>query len=121
MHIAAAVVDVMVEDKDFAKDQAEHHNVLAAWQDSLKNDLTSCPFTYLRVKPAYKKPDKEQQHKITWAIDPLASQCSSVNPQDLQKAMISYMTTRCGDAQLKLGPPPKGEVERAVERLLKKV
>ncbi len=120
LHITAAVVDVTVEDKEFAKDQAEHHKVLAEVQQSLKNDLTKCPFTYFRVKPAYKKPDKEQQYKITWSIDPLATHCS-VNPQALQKAMISYITTRCADAQLKLGPPPKGEVERAVERLLKKV
>jgi hypothetical protein len=122
IHIVAGVLDVLADDKTFSEAQPEPHRVLLAIQDQMKTNLNDCPFTYFRIKPTYKKPEHEQQqYKITWAVDPLATCCSDVPPQSIQKAMISCLSVVCPDAQLKRGPPPKGEVERAVERLLKKL
>ena len=122
LHIAAAVVDVMVADAQFRQGSPEHHKVMVAVQEAGKKDLNDSPFAYMRIKQAFKKPEHEHQlHKITWAVDPLATRCSAVAPAAIQQAMVRYIQARCQDPQAKLGPPPKHQVERAVERILRKV
>ena len=67
-----------------------------------------------------KKPEHEHQlHKITWAVDLFATRCSAVAPAAILQALVRYILVRCRDPQAKLGPPPRYQVERAVERILK--
>ena len=81
-------------------------------------DLTEI-FTYYRVKATYKSND--EKHKLTWAVNAQGAHFvkSSLCAQEVHTMMVQTMNHFEGEK--KMGAPPKNEVERAVETLLRKL
>ena len=113
--------DVAVEDKDYAQYKPDHHRVFTILKEMMQDDLAKCPYTYFRVKPIFTKVEQEHSmHKVHWAVHPLLPPQGEMTAIHIQAATVDYFS-RHSEATRKYGPPPKGGVERAVERLLNRV
>lgn len=125
-HVLMACLDLWLTDQEFQTKKQEQHNLLGQLRRAADDDvqILADPVVYFRIKPTYRgKGLATSQHKLTWAVAPCATMygapATPFSATQLQDALCAAVEV--GGAVRKRGPPPKAEVERAVERMLARI
>jgi hypothetical protein len=125
LHVAASATEVFVADEKFKEAFPLHHGLLEKFLGEAKKDKNVIldSVSYFRVKPCFQKGEEEAKAKITFAINVFADIFGGSEPLciplELHSAFVKAIVFQEGER--KFGPPPKSEVERAVERVLNKM
>ena len=123
LHLAVRLVDGMmahpgVSARSKTRLQYFQEKYIAA-EDAELEDLGNT-FLYLRAKRAHKKEDEEKRGVlIGWAVSSLAKFGNMGEEWNLQEVLLQEMLA-IGWIR-KVGPPPKNELERSLERWLAKL
>ena len=124
LHVAGAFLEVVAADLEFKAQYPQARGVVDQFLTKAKLDeevILEC-LSYFRVKKTFTKGDEESTDKVTFSVSPYGKFFATEAPfspiqlhSALCHACVFYEGVR------KLGPPPKPEVERVVERLLAKL
>jgi hypothetical protein len=103
---------------------AEDRSMLRRWVHHFGQHLPQLMGTlvmYFRGVEAYKAEDEEQLYKVSFVLDPLSSYPSLIPGQMIDVASLQIPLlrelTRLGGVR-KTGPPPRGALERVLQKLL---
>lgn len=121
-HIIMAVLEVWKDDQGIAPQDKKVVEELYGYGKEEVQKI-GMVISYFRAKATYQKKDTDDKvHKVTWGIDmkakPFGNKELSFSPAELQQTLVQIIELKGGHQ--KLGMAPKGENERAVERLLRR-
>lgn len=124
-HVLMSAMDAAKEDEELPAELRRQLSALTAALEKLTIDEVGGLVTHFQAKQAYQREGEAGRHKVTLAIDPLYSsaldgfETAGLSTAMAVRALLMQTMVQLGGEHLK-GAAPRGPLERALQRHLKK-